>query len=112
MQRTFKGIPDCWRATVWHEFLDTQATKLGDRETEQELIKSYHVLPSFTSDFRICLEQDCDDDAQIDLDVPRTISEHIFFRQRYGAGYVMVLLGLMQTTSPVSSITLYIIEIP
>lgn len=32
-------------------------------------------------------EQDCEDDSQIDLDVPRTISEHIFFRQRYGAGY-------------------------
>lgn len=31
-------------------------------------------------------EKDCADDAQIDLDVPRTISEHIFFRQRYGAG--------------------------
>jgi len=31
-------------------------------------------------------EQDCEDDTQIDLDVPRTISEHIFFRRRYGAG--------------------------
>jgi hypothetical protein len=35
-------------------------------------------------------EQDCEDDAQIDLDVPRTISEHIFFRQRYGAGHVHI----------------------
>jgi Rab-GTPase-TBC domain len=32
------------------------------------------------------LEKDCEDDSQIDLDIPRTISEHIFFRQRYGAG--------------------------
>ena len=43
MQRTFKGIPDCWRATVWHEWLEDQARELGNRETKAELIQSYYV---------------------------------------------------------------------
>lgn len=85
LQRTFKGIPDCWRAIVWHSFLDRQAMDLGNRETEQQLIQSYYVCPCYTLTQDL-LEHDCEDDAQIDLDVPRTISEHIFFRQRYGAG--------------------------
>jgi len=42
IQRTFKGIPDCWRTQVWYEFLDHQATLRGG-ETEQELIQSYYV---------------------------------------------------------------------
>lgn len=44
VQRTFKGIPDCWRTTVWHEFLTAQATKRGDRESEHDLIQSYYVM--------------------------------------------------------------------
>ena len=84
LQRTFKGIPDCWRATVWHDLLWTQASQtqgFEKEESEEILIKDYHEL----------LQMDSEDDAQIDLDVPRTISEHIFFRQRYGAGYISYL---------------------
>src|SRR5271170_5847479 len=43
VQRTFKGIPDCWRTTVWHEFLDTQASHRPNRESESQLIQSYYV---------------------------------------------------------------------
>ena len=88
MQRTFKGIPDCWRATVWHELLASQAALRDNSETERDLIQEYFVpilIPRVLIVQELC-EQDCEDDAQIDLDVPRTISEHIFFRQRYGAG--------------------------
>lgn len=37
-------------------------------------------------EYRECLDQPSTYDIQIDLDVPRTISGHIMFRTRYGAG--------------------------
>ena len=37
-------------------------------------------------DYREGLDQPSTSDIQIDLDVPRTISGHIMFRTRYGAG--------------------------
>jgi len=49
LQRTFKGIPDCWRTTVWHDWLDSQAQQRGDRESERDLIKDYYVpIPQST----------------------------------------------------------------
>lgn len=42
IQRTFKGIPDCWRTQVWYEFLDHHAAMNGG-ESEQELIQTYYV---------------------------------------------------------------------
>lgn len=32
-------------------------------------------------------------DVQIDLDVPRTVNDHVLFHTRYGQGYVFGLIG-------------------
>ncbi|KAI4251963.1 MAG: hypothetical protein LQ352_004550 [Teloschistes flavicans] len=76
VERTWKGIPDRWRATAWHAFLTTSARKRGGLPSDDELKTSFHSL----------LEQGSPDDMQIDLDVPRTISRHIMFRKRYRGG--------------------------
>jgi len=41
------------------------------------------------AEYRDALDKPSTYDIQIDLDVPRTISGHIMFRTRYGAGYVL-----------------------
>jgi hypothetical protein len=76
IERTWKGIPDRWRATAWHSFLATSAAKRGSPASDAELIGQFHKLQS----------QDSADDSQIDVDVPRTISMHIMFRRRYRGG--------------------------
>ncbi|KAK7063904.1 rab-GAP TBC domain-containing protein [Favolaschia claudopus] len=72
--RTFKGIPDRWRPAAWDMFMNnlsstspTEMTRLGEQ-------------------YRDGLDKPSTYDIQIDLDVPRTISGHIMFRTRYGAG--------------------------
>jgi hypothetical protein len=77
IERTWKGIPDRWRAAAWYSFLATSArnsTKV--LATEEELVTKFRVLQYEPSS----------DDVQIDLDVPRTISQHIMFRKRYRGG--------------------------
>ncbi|MCJ1314245.1 hypothetical protein MMC25_007925 [Agyrium rufum] len=83
ISRTWKGIPDRWRATAWHAFLTASAKKRGGignkgqaHPTDEELIYTFQAL----------LEQSSPDDVQIDIDVPRTISSHIMFRKRYRGG--------------------------
>ncbi|KAJ6257129.1 hypothetical protein Dda_8014 [Drechslerella dactyloides] len=76
VDRTWKGIPDCWRAAAWSSFLETSAKRQLDHKTNECLIEYYHEL----------LNQNSPDDVQIDLDVPRTISSHIMFRRRYRGG--------------------------
>ncbi|KAJ7755005.1 rab-GTPase-TBC domain-containing protein [Mycena maculata] len=72
--RTYKGIPDRWRPAAWDMFMTRIAqtspgemTRLGEQ-------------------YRQSLDKPSTYDIQIDLDVPRTISGHIMFRTRYGAG--------------------------
>lgn len=72
--RTYKGIPDPWRGAAW-ELLMTRYSKLSPREMEL-----------LGSEYRDGLDKPSTYDVQIDLDVPRTISGHIMFRTRYGAG--------------------------
>jgi hypothetical protein len=74
--RTWKGIPDRWRATAWHSFLSASAKKHKDSVSDEEIIEKFHEL----------LQQGCADDVQIDMDVPRTINSHIMFRKRYRGG--------------------------
>jgi hypothetical protein len=74
--RTWKGIPDCWRATAWHAFLTASAKKRGDFQSDEHLIEQFREL----------LDENSPDDVQIDLDVPRTINGHIMFRRRYRGG--------------------------
>ena len=71
LRRAFKGIPDSWRASAWYAF----AHNNGRGETltaTTELVDTYMALQL----------QPCEYDTQIQLDVPRTISDHIFFRKR------------------------------
>ncbi|KAI1657462.1 rab-GTPase-TBC domain-containing protein [Daldinia decipiens] len=77
VKRVWKGIPDCWRAAAWYSFLSTAAKASGEPSaTEEEIKAEYHRLA----------EEPSPDDGQIDLDVPRTINQHIMFRRRYRGG--------------------------
>jgi hypothetical protein len=75
-ERTYKGIPDRWRSAVW-ELLVSQATKSEKKDVDalEDMYREEQEKPSSY-------------DIQIDLDVPRTISGHVMFRTRYGAGCV------------------------
>jgi hypothetical protein len=76
IERTWKGIPDRWRAAAWYSFLAASARSHKGSATEEQLF----------ADFRRLLEESSPDDVQIDLDVPRTINRHIMFRRRYRGG--------------------------
>ncbi|RFU71907.1 tbc domain-containing [Trichoderma arundinaceum] len=76
IERTWKGIPDRWRAAAWWSFLASSAVEHEGYASEDDIVSSFHHL----------LEQSSPDDVQIDLDVPRTISRHIMFRKRYRGG--------------------------
>jgi len=76
IERTWKGIPDCWRAAAWHSFLVTSARNWKDMDTDEHLMAEFRRLQDVASP----------DDVQIDLDVPRTINRHIMFRRRYRGG--------------------------
>lgn len=76
IERTWKGIPDKWRATAWHAFLTASAKKRRDFVPNEELIEVFKSL----------LDQSSPDDVQIDIDVPRTVNSHIMFRRRYRGG--------------------------
>ncbi len=76
IERTWKGIPDRWRATAWHAFLTASAKKRRGSPSDDELVAVFSTL----------LTQGSPDDVQIDIDVPRTINSHIMFRRRYRGG--------------------------
>ena len=76
VERTWKGIPDRWRAAAWYSFLGTSAKKRKDSPSQEHIIGAFHKLQS----------QSSADDVQIDIDVPRTINSHIMFRRRYRGG--------------------------
>lgn len=76
IERTWKGIPDIWRAAAWHSFLSTSAKKRGNCATDEQIVDDFHRLQG----------QSSADDVQIDIDVPRTINSHIMFRRRYRGG--------------------------
>jgi hypothetical protein len=76
VERTWKGIPDRWRATAWHAFLSASAKKRPGSLSDDDLTQAFYDY----------LSQSSPDDVQIDIDVPRTISSHIMFRRRYRGG--------------------------
>lgn len=76
IERTWKGIPDRWRATAWYSFLEASAKRHEGSPGEDQLIEAFNELQYISSP----------DDVQIDIDVPRTISSHIMFRRRYRGG--------------------------
>ncbi|MCJ1353286.1 MAG: hypothetical protein MMC33_003271 [Icmadophila ericetorum] len=76
IERTWKGIPDSWRATAWYAFLTASARRRPSSTTDAQLKASFREL----------VDQSSPDDVQIDIDVPRTINSHIMFRRRYRGG--------------------------
>lgn len=74
--RTWKGIPDRWRATAWHSFLTASAKRRKGFVPDEDLMAAFDEL----------VGQSSPDDVQIDIDVPRTINSHIMFRRRYRGG--------------------------
>lgn len=76
IERTWKGIPDRWRAAAWWSFLASAAKEHEDSPSAEDIIVAFHQL----------LARSSPDDVQIDLDVPRTINRHIMFRRRYRGG--------------------------
>ncbi|GKT57242.1 TBC domain-containing protein [Colletotrichum tofieldiae] len=76
IDRTWKGIPDRWRASAWYSFMATHARTHKNSPSEDSIITDFHRLQCRGSP----------DDVQIDLDVPRTISRHVMFRKRYKGG--------------------------
>ncbi|TFK68231.1 RabGAP/TBC [Pluteus cervinus] len=72
--RVYKGIPDRWRAAAW-DMLMSRLSNMSLRE-----------MAVLAEEYREALEKPSTYDIQIDLDVPRTISGHVMFRTRYGAG--------------------------
>lgn len=76
IERTWKGIPDRWRAAAWWSFMATSAREHGGMAAEDRIVMDFHRLQLRSSP----------DDVQIDMDVPRTISRHIMFRRRYRGG--------------------------
>ncbi|KAF2664485.1 RabGAP/TBC [Microthyrium microscopicum] len=76
ISRTWKGIPDRWRATAWYSFLAASARTHPASPSESMLRAAFHEHQL----------ENCADDVQIDCDVPRTINRHIMFRRRYRGG--------------------------
>ncbi|KAI9771984.1 MAG: hypothetical protein M1839_002577 [Geoglossum umbratile] len=58
VSRTWKGIPDCWRATAWHAFLTASAKRRGGCLPDDEIVARFYELQELGSA----------DDMQIDLD--------------------------------------------
>lgn len=73
-RRVYKGIPDRWRRAAWDLMLSRFA-KTNPAE-----------MSALANDYQESLDRPSTYDIQIDLDVPRTVSGHIMFRTRYGAG--------------------------
>ena len=92
IDRTWKGIPDRWRASAWYAFLATSAKRSRTSPAEDDLITMFEEYNEVSSP----------DDVQIDIDVPRTISNHIMFRRRYRGGQRLLfrVLHAMSLHSP------------
>lgn len=96
-RRIRKGIPDRWRLAAWEALAlrMRDKTRKGPELASLErrfYVRSVHQIichcdPVLT---RIVMQElilePCQHDVQIDLDVPRTISGHLYFHTRYGLG--------------------------
>ena len=78
VSRLFKGIPDCLRTKVWGKLLETSGVyesetkiKIDDREMFASL---YLKVSGF--------------ERQIDLDIERTLRDHVLFKIRYSQAQI------------------------
>lgn len=112
-RRTYKGIPDRWRAAAWEVLMTAYSsgseeggdgsrrvsgnaerniggvlveTTLRQASSASAASGGVREVRQTEREYRDNLEKPSSYDIQIDLDVPRTISGHIMFRTRYGAG--------------------------
>lgn len=82
IERTWKGIPDSWRATAWFSFMAASVDKHNRKHPHKPCLTD----DDLTAVYYEYQERNSPDDVQIDIDVPRTISSHIMFRRRYRGG--------------------------
>ncbi|KAF8336365.1 rab-GTPase-TBC domain-containing protein [Cantharellus anzutake] len=73
-QRVWKGISDRWRPAAWQLLIDR--LRVGSPEDHG----------TFTDMSQESIDVPSKHDVQIDLDVPRTVNNHILFHTRYGQG--------------------------
>ena len=108
VERTWKGIPDRWRAPAWYSFLASSAqhrraqrlppvpplpARFKDKAPATENGPKAQPKPDggetdeqIIAAFYRLQETASPDDVQIDLDVPRTVNGHVMFRRRYRGG--------------------------
>ncbi len=43
ISRTWKGIPDRWRATAWHAFLSSEAQERKDSLSDEQIVTRFYV---------------------------------------------------------------------
>lgn len=96
-RRIRKGIPDRWRMAAW-EALCTRMRDRTKKGPEQGILERrfyvrrlslsvfYHKVLTLLTCMQELILEPCQHDVQIDLDVPRTISGHLYFHTRYGLG--------------------------
>ncbi|ORX59433.1 RabGAP/TBC [Hesseltinella vesiculosa] len=73
IRRVYKGIPDIWRRDAWYYMC---SNRWKDATHDLELQAQYDTFKNTNTP----------SERQIDLDIPRTMHNHIMFRQRYGSG--------------------------
>ncbi|KAF9258894.1 RabGAP/TBC [Marasmius fiardii PR-910] len=85
-ERIYKGVPDRWRPAAWELLMSRNAVEdMCSGEHGHGAMVTFS-LQQLERDYNDCLDKPSTYDIQIDLDVPRTISGHVLFRTRYGAG--------------------------
>jgi hypothetical protein len=52
INRTWKGIPDCWRGAAWHAFLSASAVSRQIGKSDMELVSIYNVGLHLTEQVR------------------------------------------------------------
>ncbi|KAF9511041.1 hypothetical protein BS47DRAFT_1471403 [Hydnum rufescens UP504] len=75
-RRVWKGIPDRWRPAAWQLLIHQS------RHSSRPFVGQGDIL----NQYRTTSDMPSAHDVQIDLDVPRTVSNHVLFHTRYGLG--------------------------
>ena len=78
VSRLFKGIPDCLRTKIWGRLLETRGLYNAEgtiKLTEKEMFASLYLK---VSGF----------ERQIDLDIERTLRDHVLFKIRYSQSQI------------------------
>lgn len=85
-RRLVKGIPECMRSHVWGRFLGLQAGR-----TDEGVIAS----PQEKDSFRKLYMKISGFERQIDLDIERTLRDHVLFKARFSSAQVSLFKVLV-----------------